>query len=906
MLVLAVSLIPAFAITGLSLPLPAAVERIAAALVPWAEGAAFSEQPVAAGAAGSIVLTSAERRSGSDAAARRDAGRDDASGGAESTALPSATRRATSPKPAAPAAAGARTTPAAPTERSGTRPEQSGAGSDPAPTTPVLIAVEEPRASAATPPPATVTQPKLDPLPVPVPEPPPAVTQPPNVVPAPVQQVVEQTLGTVAQTTQTTVDNTVPALSETVAPVTGIVSNPIGAVGGLAPRFRPRPSSRPLAMLRRRLESSGDPPRLVLRFAISTAIALALAAAAILLVVRHFDTVQAERGATAQARVLASTVLRESLEASDFVAPVTGPRRSTLDELFANRVLDEGVVLAALVTDDGTIAYSTDHRLVGSRLPQPEHVREARRGIVRGDVTTVGSGDRELKALRTYAPVAVPGGTGVVVIYQDYAPIARAANATFLPVAGIFEVALILLFIALVPILRRVTLRLRRQMDEIQRRADYDELTGLPNRTLFKARIEDAIDASEPAGSAVMVMLLDVDRFKEVNDALGHDTGDLLLRQLSSRLAALCEGEAAARLGGDEFGILLLDASIDEAMRLADRIHGSLESPFDLQGFSLEIATSIGIAVHREHGDDAETLLQHADVAMYLAKAAHEGTAVYDAEQDTNDKARLVLAGELRRAIENDELVVHYQPKAELETGRIVGVEALVRWLHPERGFIPPNDFIPIAERTGLIKPLSLYVLAAAVVQCRRWSDDGLDLHVAVNLTIPDLLDLELPDRISVLLEETGVAAEQLELELTETTLLADPSRVCQVLDRLNAMGVRLAIDDFGTGYSSLAYLKRLPVQTIKIDRSFVIDMLENSSDAAIVRSTIDLARNLGLRVVAEGVENMAAWELLRQQGCTLAQGYMISRPAPADELADLLAERGATRRRKRAVVGQS
>ena len=274
---------------------------------------------------------------------------------------------------------------------------------------------------------------------------------------------------------------------------------------------------------------------------------------------------------------------------------------------------------------------------------------------------------------------------------------------------------------------------------------------------------------------------------------------------------------------------------------------------------------------------------------MYLAKGAHAGTAVYSAEQDTNDAERLALAGELRRAIEQEELVVHYQPKADLQTGRIVGVEALVRWIHPERGFIPPDAFIPIAERTGLIKPLSTYVLRTAIDQCAAWAAEGLDLHVAVNLTIPDLLDLELPDRIAAMLAKAGVPAGQLELEMTESTILADPFRVRHVIDRLNELGLGFAIDDFGTGYSSLAYLKQLPVQTIKIDRSFVMDMIESESDAAIVRSTIDLARNLGLRVVAEGVETEAMWDALREQGATLAQGYLISKPVSAADLAPLL-----------------
>ena len=326
--------------------------------------------------------------------------------------------------------------------------------------------------------------------------------------------------------------------------------------------------------------------------------------------------------------------------------------------------------------------------------------------------------------------------------------------------------------------------------------------------------------------------------------------------------------------------------------QLAARIHGALETPFSLSGFPLEIAVSVGIAAYPEHGENVDTLLQHADVAMYIAKDGHAGTALYESEQDTSDAARLALAGELRGAIDNEELVVHFQPKAELESGLIVGVEALVRWQHPERGFIPPNEFIPIAERTGLIKPLSQYVVASALRQCGEWRAAGFDLHVAVNLTIPDLLDLELPDRIGELLAETGVRPGQLELEVTETTILADPFRVRQVLNRLNEMGLRLAIDDFGTGYSSLAYLKNLPVHTIKIDRSFVMGMCEDASDATIVRSTIDLGRNLGLGVVAEGIETQEVWDALRADGCSLAQGYFISRPASAEYLKPILEER--------------
>jgi diguanylate cyclase (GGDEF)-like protein len=640
---------------------------------------------------------------------------------------------------------------------------------------------------------------------------------------------------------------------------------------------------------------STDPPRLVLRFAVSTCIALALAAAAILLVVRHYNTVQAERAATSEARVISSSVLRGSLLASDFARAVPEHRRSTLDQLFEKHVLAEGVLLVNLYDKNGAITYSTDHRLVGARVSSREHIREALAGTIRGDVTSLrtGTADQRKKALRTYAPVAVPGGTGVVAIFQDYGPIAQAAEATFVPVAAIFEVVLVLLFLALVPILRRVTQRIRRQMEEIERRALYDELTDLPNRTLFGDRIEQMIVNAGQEPHSAAVMLLDIDRFREVNDALGHETGDRLLQEVASRLSETARSsETFARLGGDEFGILLSPGSEQDATELAARIHGALETPFDLSGFPLEIAVSVGIAAYPEHGEDVDTLLQHADVAMYVAKDGHAGTALYESEQDTSDAARLALAGELRGAIDNEELVVHFQPKAELESGLIVGVEALVRWQHPERGFIPPNEFIPIAERTGLIKPLSQYVVAAALRQCGEWRAAGYDLHVAVNLTIPDLLDLELPDRIGKLLAETGVRPGQLELEVTETTILADPFRVRQVLNRLNEMGLRLAIDDFGTGYSSLAYLKNLPVHTIKIDRSFVLGMCEDASDATIVRSTIDLGRNLGLSVVAEGIESQEVWDALRADGCSLAQGYFISRPASGEYLKPILEER--------------
>jgi diguanylate cyclase (GGDEF)-like protein len=427
---------------------------------------------------------------------------------------------------------------------------------------------------------------------------------------------------------------------------------------------------------------------------------------------------------------------------------------------------------------------------------------------------------------------------------------------------------------------------LRREAIERQHQALHDPLTGLPNRTLFTDRVRQAVDNQPPQGF-LAVLLIDLDRFKEVNDTLGHHTGDLVLREVGMRLLrSLPPAHTIARLGGDEFAVLAPAITGQQAaLTVARRITETLDQPFTIQELALEVAASVGVAISPTHGTDPAVLLQRADVAMYQAKSAHTGVEVYNAARDQYSPRRLALIGELRMAVQDATLEVHYQPKAELRSGRVVGLEALARWAHPTHGPIPPDEFVPIAEHTGLIRPLTLYVLGAALEQCRAWQDQGLPVGVAVNLSARSLPEPTLVDDVARLLGAVDVPPDLLTLEITEGHIMSDPDRAIGVLRSLRGLGVHLAIDDFGTGYSSLAYLKRLPVDEVKLDRSFVMHMTSDPDDAAIVRSTVELARNLGLRIVAEGVEDQATWDLLAAMGCDLGQGYHLARPMPAGDV---------------------
>jgi diguanylate cyclase (GGDEF)-like protein/PAS domain S-box-containing protein len=429
----------------------------------------------------------------------------------------------------------------------------------------------------------------------------------------------------------------------------------------------------------------------------------------------------------------------------------------------------------------------------------------------------------------------------------------------------------------------------RRAEQELQFLALHDSLTGLANRNLFTDRLEHAIQAAKRDGTSFGLMVMDMDRFKEVNDSLGHHSGDLLLQQVAGRLrGTLREVDTVARLGGDEFGVMPEGGiGITSTIRAAEKLVSAMGAPFNLGEALVDVGLSIGIAQFPEHGEDAETLLRRADVSMYVAKRNKLGYSVYSAEQDEHSATRLVLMGEMRQAIRGSQLVLHYQPKVDLINGGVSGVEALVRWDHPQRGHLSPDQFVPIAEQTDLMSSLAQWVMEESLSQLEKWRRVGIDLTMAVNLSAANLHEASLPGNIAELLARYSVPRHALTVEITESAIMA--AQANRTVRLLSDMGVRVAIDDFGTGYSSLSYLKALPVDEIKIDRSFVQHMATDSDDAAIVQPTIDLGHNLHIKVVAEGVEDEAASQMLRDLGCDYAQGYYISPPLAAAALEDWL-----------------
>src|ERR1700682_277878 len=433
--------------------------------------------------------------------------------------------------------------------------------------------------------------------------------------------------------------------------------------------------------------------------------------------------------------------------------------------------------------------------------------------------------------------------------------------------------------------------KLRRRQREGQKalahQALHDGLTDLPNRLMFRQQVEKAL-AERPQ---LALLVIDIDNFREINDTFGHQIGDGLLGQIGPRLRQqLGAADLIARLGGDEFGILIRDADAGHAMKVADAVL-RVERPFLIEGHPFEVTASIGIAASPQHGSTAETLLQRADVALYVAKHSGNSASVYRPEDDPYDPNRVVLQADLRQAIARREIILYYQPQVAIATGEVTGFEALARWRHPQRGWIPPAEFIPVAERMGLIKPLTACLVELAARQVVDWQASGISIPVAVNVSMRNLLDPRFPKSLKDIIAASAAEARRMKLEITESALMTEPGRVLETMNELRTLGFGFSIDDFGTGYSSLAYLQRLPVEEIKIDRSFVGELSNNAGSEAIVRATIELAGGLGLDVVAEGVEDEGTWQNLARLGCSTAQGFLISRPMPAGEVKDWLSE---------------
>jgi len=448
------------------------------------------------------------------------------------------------------------------------------------------------------------------------------------------------------------------------------------------------------------------------------------------------------------------------------------------------------------------------------------------------------------------------------------------------------EQSVILLPLLILPVI--AVYRSARLSEEKEHQALHDGLTDLPNRLQFTSLMERRVDQGRNRVATGAVLLIDLDRFKEINDTLGHQAGDKLLCLVGPRIrTALPPGGDIARLGGDEFAVLVPDVDVEQAEAIGRTIVQSLLHPFRVDTFNLDVEASIGIAMFPEHGTTADQLIKQADIAMYVAKCRQSGVEVYDAEQDQNSRRRLSLLSELRSAITSGEVVLYYQPKLDLMTDQVTGFEALVRWHHPTFGLISPEEFVPFAEHTGLIKPLTTYVIRTAVAQAKVWLATGADIDVAVNLSARSLHDGAITEDVATILEELELPAPRLRLEITESSIMADPARAKRVLAQLDEMGIKLVIDDFGTGYSSLAYLQSLPVREVKIDRSFVLRVLDSPRDRVIIRSTIDLTRHLGLRSTAEGIETLEAQRWLCAAGCDEGQGFHIASPMSAADATD-------------------
>ena len=473
---------------------------------------------------------------------------------------------------------------------------------------------------------------------------------------------------------------------------------------------------------------------------------------------------------------------------------------------------------------------------------------------------------------------------------------------SLITVAAVIVVIALLAWLLLFRTVHRASSTLREQAEENERLALSDALTGLPNRRLLQDRLERAIVTCERSGKSLALMILDVDRFKEVNDTLGHDRGDALLKEVAQRLSEVVrDADTVARLGGDEFAVLAPDVgSMLDAERLAGRVHSAFDEAFIVGDLHLHVEASIGVAMLPDNADNSTELMQRADTAMYAAKSTHLGALLYRPGTDGNSAERLALLSDLRNALGTQQLSIHYQPKIDLATSHVIGTEALLRWNHPNRGNIPPNDFIPLAENTGLIQGLTRYVLEMVCSQMSEWDRVGAEfahLPVSINLSARNLLEPDFDEFLEDILASHLIEPNRIELEVTESALIEDPVRSHQMMHKIAGLGVTLAVDDFGTGYTSMSQLEQMPLSTLKIDRSFTARLADDPGGATLVKAMVDLAHEFGLEVVAEGVEDAEVTARLRELGCDIGQGYLWSRPVDSDSLPDVLFQLSFRRR---------
>jgi diguanylate cyclase (GGDEF)-like protein len=599
-----------------------------------------------------------------------------------------------------------------------------------------------------------------------------------------------------------------------------------------------------------------------------------------------------------QAALVARTAVEPLLDGRPLGVGVSADERRALRRLTTSAIGQGGLLRLRVRDLAGNVVFSDDGSGFHAR-PEDEAL-EAADGQTIAHLTRLNSdandtGRKGVESVEIYLPLraGIPARqVGVLEMYLPYAPIAREVTAGLHQLYIDLGVGLALVYLALLAITVSMSRGLRREVKRNAFLAEHDTLTELPNRVLFHRRAQKALAEAAGRGESTTIAIVDLDHFKEINDTLGHHSGDELLLQIARAISSnMRPRDTVARLGGDEFGLILRDTT--DATQTLCRLRAIIEREVDIRGLPLSVQASIGFSVAPDDGADVNVLLQRADIAMYVAKATHAEVVRYDDKLDHYDANKLSLIGELRHAIDDGQLVLHFQPQASLATGQVEAVEALVRWNHPEHGLLYPDRFLPLAEQTDVIDRLTDWVLHTALATLRSLdASSSRKLKVAVNVSARSVCRSDFARRVIDKLHSLDMAPGRLIVEVTETALLTDPARAAKVLQELSTAGVEISIDDFGQGQTSLAYLSALPVDELKIDKSFVMDMLQHPAHAAIARSIIDLAHNLQLRVVGEGVESEEILDALHTAGCDIAQGFLLARPMAPDLLVEwLLAE---------------